>query len=58
MNSVEQPILDSTLSVRAISPTQLHETVRAGQDVELIDVRTPVAFREVHVTYARNIPLD
>jgi rhodanese-related sulfurtransferase len=29
-----------------------------GQKIDLIDVRTPVEFREVHVEYARNIPLD
>lgn len=46
------------MGLPAISPTQLHEIVWAGQDVELIDVRTPVEFREVHVTFARNIPLD
>jgi len=26
--------------------------------VDLIDVRTPVEFREVHVEFARNVPLD
>ncbi|MGE0606786.1 MAG: rhodanese-like domain-containing protein [Pirellulales bacterium] len=41
-----------------ISPQQLHEIVQAGNDAELIDVRTPVEFREVHVDFARNVPLD
>ena len=27
-------------------------------DVELIDVRTPLEFREVHASAARNVPLD
>lgn len=44
--------------ITTISPKQLHEAVQAGQPVELIDVRTPVEFREVHVGLARNVPLD
>ncbi len=46
------------MSLLAISPRQLHETLQAGSKVELIDVRTPVEFREVHATEARNVPLD
>lgn len=46
------------MSITTISPKQLHDVVQAGQNVELIDVRTPVEFREVHVTFARNVPLD
>jgi rhodanese-related sulfurtransferase len=46
------------MSISTISPKQLHDTVQAGQIVELIDVRTPVEFREVHVDFARNVPLD
>jgi rhodanese-related sulfurtransferase len=46
------------MSVTTISPRQLHDVVQAGQPVELIDVRTPVEFREVHVGFARNVPLD
>ena len=30
----------------------------AERDVDIIDVRTPVEFREVHATIARNVPLD
>lgn len=46
------------MSTTTISPKQLHDAVQAGQAVELIDVRTPVEFREVHVSFARNVPLD
>ena len=46
------------MSSTTISPKQLHDAVQAGQAVELIDVRTPIEFREVHVTFARNVPLD
>jgi rhodanese-related sulfurtransferase len=30
----------------------------SGKKVELLDVRTPVEFREIHVDFARNVPLD
>jgi rhodanese-related sulfurtransferase len=46
------------MNVNTISPRQLHDAILAGQDVDLIDVRTPVEFREVHVGHARNLPLD
>lgn len=40
-----------------ISTNQLAELTSQG-DVDLIDVRTPLEFGEVHITEARNIPLD
>lgn len=46
------------MSIATITPRQLHDVVQAGKVVELIDVRTPVEFREVHVSFARNVPLD
>ncbi|SFI65621.1 rhodanese-like domain-containing protein [Planctomicrobium piriforme] len=46
------------MSVSTISPQQLFELRQSGQPVELIDVRTPVEYREVHVEFARNVPLD
>ncbi len=46
------------MSVKTITPKALHELRQAGRPVELIDVRTPVEYREVHVDFARNIPLD
>ncbi len=45
------------MTVRTISPKQLQDLVSAGNQVDLIDVRTPVEFREVHVRFAQNIPL-
>lgn len=44
--------------MQTISPKQLHELVASGKRVDLIDVRTPVEYREVHVAFARNVPLD
>ena len=46
------------MSVSVISPKQLQDRVLAGEQVDLIDVRTPVEFREVHVEFAHNVPLD
>jgi rhodanese-related sulfurtransferase len=44
---------------QTITPQELAKLGRdSGQRVELIDVRTPVEFREVHVDFARNVPLD
>lgn len=41
-----------------IHPDKLAQLQREGQPVELIDVRTPAEFREMHITFARNVPLD
>lgn len=41
-----------------ITPRQLFELKQTGRHVDVIDVRTPVEFREVHATLARNVPLD
>jgi len=46
------------MTTSTISPKELNARVQSGEKVELIDVRTPVEFREVHVTFARNVPLD
>ena len=39
-------------------PAELAELCKSGKKIDLIDVRTPVEFREVHVEIARNVPLD
>ena len=41
----------------SISVNRLAELDSQGS-VDLIDVRTPVEFREVHATLAKNVPLD
>jgi rhodanese-related sulfurtransferase len=46
------------MAVPSVDPLRLQELVLAGQDIDLVDVRTPVEFREVHVPFARNLPLD
>ena len=45
------------MSVTTISPLQLAELCKNGQ-IDLIDVRTPVEYRELHATPARSVPLD
>jgi rhodanese-related sulfurtransferase len=46
------------MSVRTIPAVELHDLMRAGKPVRVIDVRTPAEFREVHVEGARLAPLD
>lgn len=46
------------MAITIISPQELAARNQRGDVCELIDVRTPVEFREVHVTFARNVPLD
>ncbi len=46
------------MSVQTISPNQLGDLVKSGRSVHVIDVRTPLEFREIHATCAKNIPLD
>jgi rhodanese-related sulfurtransferase len=45
------------MSVMTISPKQLSDLCKSGK-IDLIDVRTPVEYREVHLAAARNVPLD
>lgn len=46
------------MSIQTISPTDLASHLASGSPVELIDVRTPAEFQEVHVLGAKNVPLD
>jgi rhodanese-related sulfurtransferase len=46
------------MSVSTISPKELEEQRRQGKSIELIDVRTPVEFEEVHAEPACLMPLD
>lgn len=42
----------------AISPKEFEELKKTGKPLDLIDVRTPMEFRQIHAEGARNIPLD
>jgi rhodanese-related sulfurtransferase len=46
------------MSVSTITPQQLIELCKGNGKLDLMDVRTPVEFREVHVEFAHNLPLD
>jgi rhodanese-related sulfurtransferase len=46
------------VNISVIRPETLAELYKHGKKLDLIDVRTPVEFREVHVGIARNVPLD
>jgi rhodanese-related sulfurtransferase len=46
------------MSVTTISPQELKRLKESGTPVELIDVRTPLEYREVHVDCSCNVPLD
>ncbi len=46
------------MDVRTITPREFEDLRRRGNAVDLIDVRTPVEYREIHAGPARLIPLD
>jgi rhodanese-related sulfurtransferase len=46
------------MAIPTISPRELAEKKQKGEPIELIDVRTPVEYREVHCSFARNVPLS
>ncbi len=46
------------MEITSVSPRELQSLRERGEAVELIDVRTPLEFREVHADFARNVPLD
>jgi rhodanese-related sulfurtransferase len=41
-----------------ISVQELAQKASSGSEIDVIDVRTPVEYREVHCSYARNFPLE
>ena len=45
------------MTVQTITPQQLRALRQTGE-IDVIDVRTPVEFRELHVEFARSVPLD
>jgi rhodanese-related sulfurtransferase len=45
------------MSITTISPQQLADRCKSGK-IDLLDVRTPVEYRELHAAAARNGPLD
>jgi len=41
-----------------INPAELAAKCQAGENIELLDVRTPAEFQAVHSMYAKNLPLS
>jgi rhodanese-related sulfurtransferase len=46
------------MSNSTISASEFAQLCQQRDDIELIDVRTPAEYHEVHVEMARNVPLD
>lgn len=46
------------MTISTISPATLSELCKDGKQIDLIDVRTPLEYRELRAVPARNIPLD
>ncbi|QDU79680.1 Inner membrane protein YgaP [Polystyrenella longa] len=46
------------MSLTTIRPEEVHRKLKSGEQIKLIDVRTPAEFQEVHATPAENHPLD
>ena len=44
--------------IKTITADELHRRIKDGEKIELLDVRTPAEFGEVHAFNARNQPLD
>ncbi|MCE9528857.1 MAG: rhodanese-like domain-containing protein [Planctomycetales bacterium] len=44
--------------IKTITPAALAQQKMADKTVQLIDVRTPVEYREAHVEFAENLPLN
>ncbi len=44
------------MSISTISPAALAAICKEGQPIDLVDVRTPVEFREVHVAARERFP--
>jgi rhodanese-related sulfurtransferase len=46
------------MTLASITPRRLAELCDGGGKIDVLDVRTPVEYREVHAVPARNVPLD
>jgi rhodanese-related sulfurtransferase len=46
------------VGITSITPRELAELCGDGRKIDLIDVRTPLEYREVHAVDARNVPLS
>jgi len=44
--------------MKSVNVRELADLYAKNPELELVDVRTPAEFGEVHVSYAKNVPLD
>jgi len=51
-------LLEQSMSLQTIQPIDLSNAIKNGHPVNVVDVRTPVEFREAHLGCAKNMPLD
>jgi rhodanese-related sulfurtransferase len=58
LKKTADPFVVKAMSIPVINPLELAELCKHGKKFDLIDVRTPVEYRELHVDFARNVPLD
>lgn len=50
--------MDHQANIQNITPAALHQMREQGDHVDIIDVSTPVEFREVRLEGAQNLPID
>ncbi len=50
--------MSASTGLETIAPSELAQMCKSGRTMELIDVRTPAEYQEIHVEFARNVPLD
>lgn len=58
MNRLYMKEINAMLTASTIAPNELADRRKRGEQVELIDVRTPIEYREVHAEGACLMPLD
>jgi rhodanese-related sulfurtransferase len=46
------------MAIRTVEPNEVHQELQQGKSVDLVDVRTPLEFAEVHAAGARLVPID
>jgi rhodanese-related sulfurtransferase len=46
------------MKIPTVAPQELHQRIAKGEDVEILDVRTPAEYQEVHLPGSKNVPLD
>lgn len=46
------------MEITTLTPAEVHRLRSAGESIDLLDVRTPLEYREVHAVGAELVPLD